>query len=635
MRISTKAAPLLLALLVIAPMARAQAPRTDFIWARNTNGQHITLDGKLDEPAWSKAETKVIQYGVDNGYPGSGYKTEGGSLPNDQTSATLKFLVDGNYLYLGAVLNDKSIGGSVDFNREDGLLMMIMDHLSPNRPTPPLEHYYSWWYPLDTRGAATPGRGPAFRGAWATEPAGTPRTSTEVDNWNAVTIVKGLTNSDTTPDTSYTVEMQFNLVSDGYHPTDVGGDVVEWSLSIYDVDWYWPLTAPFSANRTWWQNPWGNTSWYDEVKIYTKPSVTIDTPNPLPDPGPDLRIPNGAGYPAPTIDGKLTEAVWSHVPSFDIRYGDTALRDSYPGVGKWRSGEFQPAVNGGLAPVLDPGDCTVKYFFLGNWLYLGFDVRDIAVQYYPLEDRWDGLEVTLNEKTARSATDHFYLTRRLAFQVGPDGKALKQYYLPFLVDTLGGAQVQISLNAGTVLDTAATVADNGYQAELAVDLTKLGFPSGLGDGSLLMGIMLHDGDSFIPYTDSYSTRTWWFRQYDGENGPAWCYLDPHLTLADVGPGGGGAPLRFALIGSQPNPFSKSAVVRYSMPEASDVSLEVYDLSGRRLRSQHLGMQSAGEQRAVVNRERLRPGLYVYRLRFTAPGGGAQRALLSGKMMLVD
>jgi hypothetical protein len=72
-----------------------------------------------------------------------------------------------------------------------------------------------------------------------------------------------------------------------------------------------------------------------------------------------------------------------------------------------------------------------------------------------------------------------------------------------------------------------------------------------------------------------------------------------------------------------------------MPEASDVSLEVYDLSGRRLRSQHLGMQSAGEQRAVVNRERLRPGLYVYRLRFTAPGGGAQRALLSGKMMLVD
>lgn len=635
MRMITKGAPLILAALLAAPLARAQAPRTDYIWARNTNGQHITLDGKLDEPAWSKAETKIIQYGADNGYPGSGYKTEGGTTPNDPVYATLKFLVDGNYLYLGAVVNDKSIGGSFEFNREDGFLMMIMDHLSASRPTPPLEHYYSWWYPIDTLGAAAPGRMPSFRGAWASEPAGATRTSTEIDNWNAVTTVKGLTNDDSTPDTSYTVEMQFNLLSDGYHPTDVNGDVVEWSISIYDVDWYWPLQPPFSANRTWWENPWGNTSWYDEVKIYTKPSVTIDTPNPLPNPGPDLRIPNGIGYPTPVIDGKLTEAVWSKVPSFDIRYGDTALRNSYPNTGKYRSGEYQPAVNGGLAPVFDPGDCTVKYFFQGNWLYLGFDVRDIAVQYYPLEDRWDGLEVTLNEKTAHSTTDHYDLVRRLAFQVGPDGKAKPQYYLPFLVDTLGGALVQISLNPGTVLDTTGTTADNGYQAELAVDLTKLGFPSGLGDGTLMMGILLHDGDSFIPFTDSYSTRTWWFRQYDGENGPAWCYLDPSLTLADVGPGTKSVPLSFALLGNQPNPFSSGTMLRYALPEASDVTLEVYDLSGRRLRLQHFGTQNAGEQRAMFKRERLRPGLYMYRLRFTHPSSGEQRALLSGKMMLVD
>jgi hypothetical protein len=66
-----------------------------------------------------------------------------------------------------------------------------------------------------------------------------------------------------------------------------------------------------------------------------------------------------------------------------------------------------------------------------------------------------------------------------------------------------------------------------------------------------------------------------------------------------------------------------------------VTLEVYDLSGRRLRLQHFGTQSAGEQRAMFKRERLRPGLYMYRLRFTHPSSGEQRALLSGKMMLVD
>jgi hypothetical protein len=38
---------------------------------------------------------------------------------------------------------------------------------------------------------------------------------------------------------------------------------------------------------------------------------------------------------------------------------------------------------------------------------------------------------------------------------------------------------------------------------------------------------------------------------------------------------------------------------------------------------------------MFKRERLRPGLYMYRLRFTHPSSGEQRALLSGKMMLVD
>jgi hypothetical protein len=448
-------------------------------------------------------------------------------------------------------------------------------------------------------------------------------------------VVKGLTNDDSTPDTSYTIEMKFNLAVDGYHPTDVGGDVVEWSLSIYDVDWYWPINlSTFSANRTWWENPWGNTSWYDEVKIYTRPSITVDTPNPLPDPGPDLHIPNAQGYPVPVIDGRLTEAVWSHVPSFRITYDDTTNRNTYPNTGKWRSGQYQPAVNGGLAPVIDPGDCTVKYFFLGNWLYLGFDVHDRAVQYYSLEDRWDGLAVTLNEKTLRGA-DHQLQGRRLAFQVGPTGSAIAQYYLPYLRDTLGGALVQTALNPGTTVDTLSTTQDNGYTAELAVDLTKLGFPDGLGDGTLQMGITLYDGDSFIPYTDSYATRTWWFRQYEGENGPAWCYLDKNLGVAAVGDEKPALPLRFALLGNTPNPFSNGTVVRYALPEPSEVTLEVYDLSGRRLRVQHLGTLGAGEQRAVMRREDLRPGLYVYRLRFVRPDSGVQRALLSGKMMLID
>ena len=291
-------------------------------------------------------------------------------------------------------------------------------------------------------------------------------------------------------------------------------------------------------------------------------------------------------------------------------------------------------MNGGLAGVIDPGDCTVKYFFKGTTLYLGFDVRDIAVQYYPVEDRWDGISVTLNEKTLRGA-DKQILGRRLAFQVGSDGKALAQYYLPYLRDTVGGAQVQISLNSGTVVDTISNMADNGYTAELAVDLTKLGYPASLGDGVVLMGITLYDGDSFVPFTDSYATRTWWFREYEGENGPAWCQLDIPLLLGVGDPAGAGPPVRFALLGSQPNPFSSRTVLRYALPEPSVVTLEVFDVSGRRVRTQLIGMQSAGEQTAALTGRGLGTGLYLYRLEFAHPVTGAAQATLAGKVILVE
>ena len=45
------------------------------IWAR-TAFDPITLDGVLNEPEWAQAETHVIEYAVDAGMPGSGWKTE-------------------------------------------------------------------------------------------------------------------------------------------------------------------------------------------------------------------------------------------------------------------------------------------------------------------------------------------------------------------------------------------------------------------------------------------------------------------------------------------------------------------------------------------------------------------------------
>ena len=622
--------------------AHAQAPRQDVIWARVAPA--ITFDGILNEPAWAVADSINVRYGISAGLPGSGWKAEAGILPSDSTKATLRFLVVGNQLYLGAYVRDKSVGGSKDFNRFDGLLMALKDHADTYRPSPPSEYFYSWWFPELTPPAdIAPGLLPGFRGRWTncnapTNDCTVPRTPEQIAAWDARTVVHGISNDDNNVDANpsdnddwgYSIEMRFDLSVMGYNVAQPAGDIVEWNISIYDSDWLWPFQPTFSANRVWVQGPWGNAAWYHNVRIHSRPSVTTAS-GAAPAVGPEIRLKSAGTMAAPVINGALDDAVWAATPQFDIRYGDDALRASYAGVGPYRSGQYQPPVNGGLAFPLDPGDATVKMMFKGDFLYLGFDVRDQVVQYVSNFDRWDGFLVTLTEYSAKGV-DQQLITRRLSFQVGPSGNALAQDYLPFLRDTLAGAQLGLQLKSGTTVDTLGLSPDQGYTAELSIDLKKLGYPAGRGDGRIFLGINLLDGDSFTPFTDSYGTRTWWHRQYEGEDGAAWGYLDPTL-IVDVGdPPISGESI--ALLGNRPNPYSDRTTIHFSLDQPRKVRLEVFDLLGRRVADVDAGMQPAGPGQLSFRRDgSMAAGIYHYRLRVGNEGAGA--ATLAGKMIVIQ
>jgi hypothetical protein len=613
----------------------AQAPRTDAIWARSTAGQTIKLDGVLDEFAWSKAETWILRYGVNNGDPGSGWKDEAGRIAKDSTYATLKFLVNGNKLYLGAVMRDSSIGGSATFNRFDGLLMAIKDHRDPFATiSGPIEYLYSWWHP-EASAPDSIGIMPGFRGYWSSQSDTIPRTQEQIDAWNAVTKVRGgQANDDLAgPDSSWVVEMVFDVGMMGYTPTAANGDIIEWNLSVYDTDWFWPLSGPrFSSNRSWWQGPWGNQMHLNEVRIYTRPSVTINS-GAAPIIGPEVRIPNANSYAAPNIDGFLTDPVWANTLGFDIRYGDFDVRQTYPGVMRWRSAFYQPPVNGGTAAVIDPGDATIKWFFKGDSLYIGFDVRDQVVQNHALFDRNDGFIVTLQD-TAISSVDHNKVSRRLGFHVGPapSGAAVATDYLPYLRDTVFAAKLGLKLKPGTTVDTLGLSPDQGYTAELMVNLRKLGFPAGLGTKPLYIGIDMQDGDSFVPFTDSYGTRTWWGREYEGECCPANAYLDPTRS---VGIEDEAIPARSGLIGNFPNPFRTSTMVKFALANPAHVTFEVYDLQGRQVARRALGFQASGARQAAFTGSGLGTGIYLYRLKLTDPVTGAARGSMAGKMMILN
>jgi len=274
----------------------------------------------------------------------------------------------------------------------------------------------------------------------------------------------------------------------------------------------------------------------------------------------------------------------------------------------------------------------VKYFFRGNNVYFGFNVNDQVVQYVSDFNRWDGFIVGVQEES-RDPIDHVLTPRRITFQVGPTGQALKQDYLPYLADTLFGAQVALQLKPGTTVDTMGTSPDVGYTAELSLDLTKLGYPPGLGDHMFYFGIDYLDGDSFTPFTLSYGTRTWWYREYDNATANIVAYLDPQSTVTAVGDPGPGVD--FALRGAWPNPFHESTRLRFSLARASRVGLEVYDVGGRRVSMHDLGIREAGAQEAVFKAHGLSSGLYFYRLNILDPESSSTVRTLSGRMLLVD
>ncbi len=618
---------LLIALCGSAWPALGQATREDAIWARVAPGP-ITLDGILNETAWSQAESKVIDWATDSGVPGSGWKMEGGWDPVDPTHATLKFLVVGNELYLGAVIEDRSIGGSAQFNRFDGILMAIKDHFNGFTPSPPFEYLYSWWH--DENVDPQPlGQDPSFIGVWAELPHGTPRTPEQIAAWDAVTVVDGLSNDDATDDVGYTIEMRFNLTAMGYDVTQPEGDVIEWNISIYDTDWFWPIDiATISSNRVWWQSPWGNDIWYNEVRVMARPDVTVSS-GPVPEIDPEMIIP-GLDE-SPVLDGALSDPVWSDpdVYNFDIGWMDLDLMASYDGVGPFRAGYYQPPIHGDQAFVRNPPAANVKFFTRADTLFVGFDVDDRYVQFHPNFDRWDGFLLTINDRVERHS-DNTLLGKRLAFQVGEGGVAVAQDDLLSLV-TAGNAQVALNLNPGTTVDTVG-VADFGYTAEMAVDLTALGYPAGLGDRAFFFGVTMLDGDSFLnPITDSYGTRTWWYRQYENDCCAAWAHLDHSLSpVIDGGPRG----TTYAFLRPSLNP-SPRPLISYSMPDQNVVTLEVFDVRGRLVMRRPLGLTVSGDSQVpMFTQEKPAAGVYLFRLNIENPETGQLRDSLTGKMTLL-
>jgi hypothetical protein len=74
-----------------------------------------------------------------------------------------------------------------------------------------------------------------------------------------------------------------------------------------------------------------------------------------------------------------------------------------------------------------------------------------------------------------------------------------------------------------------------------------------------------------------------------------------------------ASAEFRLLQNAPNPFNPATSIRFNLPSAMDVRLEVYDLRGRLVSTLVDGTLSAGPHEVTFRGEELASGVYMYRL----------------------
>ncbi len=147
--------------------------------------------------------------------------------------------------------------------------------------------------------------------------------------------------------------------------------------------------------------------------------------------------------------------------------------------------------------------------------------------------------------------------------------------------------------------------------------------SGLAEGGSM--VPLSPGDTLTLEFQAPSTPTFGERGYFLLARGVYTSTQPFAQQLE-----GRVPTQFALLQNQPNPFGHATSIRFELPTRARVSLDVFDLMGRRVRALAEREYEAGHHAVEWDRrneagQTVRSGVYLYRI--TAGSFRAQRKMV--------
>jgi hypothetical protein len=97
-----------------------------------------------------------------------------------------------------------------------------------------------------------------------------------------------------------------------------------------------------------------------------------------------------------------------------------------------------------------------------------------------------------------------------------------------------------------------------------------------------------------------------------QQGERYTFTTSRALVLDA-PGGSSFPAQFALQQNFPNPFNPATTIRYVIPAAGRVRLDVFNVIGQLVATLVDGRQDAGTYRAQFDARGVASGVYFYRL----------------------